>query len=237
MSPETPRNVEALRTLIELEKQRGDLAGMESRIEQLREIEGEGAYWHYFSALLLEARYLKAVAEAESGTETPNRNLLEAALAHLSQADALKPDWADVALVTANTYHNMGNLARAIEYYDRAVKLGDRRPEVILRQAELLVAEKRLSEADWRIEAVLAANPDDPLTLTHVPELYRRMNRRAEAVRFLQRIVDGKGGHPSRRQGRATATIEPPPGKRRLQELPQGPRVDRRQFEFGRRFP
>lgn len=153
-----PQDLSTQLVLFELAIQNGDKAAVESHLNRIREIEGNGPYWHYGTALLLVTEYHRAGGAAtppgqtgpaaqEPGKERDTKALRDA-LAHLTEAMVQRPNWGQAMVLTATIYDELGDRGRAIEYFGRALDLGDLQPTVIRRQVILLFQEQRFDEAD-----------------------------------------------------------------------------------------
>ncbi len=148
MVQENPHDLSTQIALFELESRGKDHAAMKTRLERVREIEGEGPFWHYLSALYLVTGYHEAQTSAGVSENKPDPAVLDDALRHLSEAALARPKWAPPLVLTATIYDEKGNRERAIDYFGRALTLGERRPDIIRRQVVLLFQEQRFDEAD-----------------------------------------------------------------------------------------
>lgn len=131
-----PNNVQVQFLLFEFSLRTGDQAGMEAAHKAIREIEGQGPYWHYCEAVRLTLPVTKA--------DDPR---LTQALQHLAEAGAARPSWSRVPLLTGTVYYQQGNRAKALEQFLKAIELGELNPTAIRRAVQLLSQEGRFEEA------------------------------------------------------------------------------------------
>ncbi len=132
-----PNNLQVRLLLFDLALRAQDDSGLGELLEEIKQIEGEGAFWHYGSALHLALQAQKK-----------GRGALEAAQKHLVEARNLRPAWSRVALLAAHLCEQEGDEELAIEQYLRAVNLGERNPQAIRRVVQLLAERQRYAEAD-----------------------------------------------------------------------------------------
>ena len=133
-----PDHVEARLALFDFALRDGDLDRMRQAADAVRKAEGEGGiWWRYCDAACL-------VRQAEQG----DLSGLARAAAHLELVAQRQPQLARVPLLQARIDELQNNSARAIEHYQRAIDLGDTRPEMIGRFARLLVLQGRDAEAE-----------------------------------------------------------------------------------------
>lgn len=151
-----PNNLQVRLLLFDLALRAQDDTGLGELLAEIKQIEGEGAFWHYGSALhlalLAQKRGKPALAEAQK---------------HLVEAGNLRPAWSRVALLAAHLCEQEGDEELAIEQYLRAVNLGERNPQAIRRLVQLLAERQRYAEAD----RVLRTIEEHSLPLS--PELNR----------------------------------------------------------------
>ncbi|AGA29620.1 tetratricopeptide repeat protein [Singulisphaera acidiphila] len=111
----------------------------------LRQIEGEdGALWRYADAARL-------VLRAKPG----NGALLSQARTLLAEASKKRPEWALISLLEAEIAEKEGKPDRAIENYLKAIRGGERPPQVVRRVVQLLNERGRNVEADRLVEDLL----------------------------------------------------------------------------------
>ncbi len=150
-----PTNLQVRLLLFDLALRAGDDTGLAETLEQIKEIEGEGAFWHYGTALHLSLQARPSAGEVKpseaKGPEplsTRQRELLQAAQKHLAEVRTLRPAWSRVPFLAAAICEREGEEEQAIEHYTRAVELGERSPLAIRRLVELLADRQRYPEAD-----------------------------------------------------------------------------------------
>lgn len=132
-----PNNLQVRLLLFDLALRAQDDTGLGELLDEIKQIEGEGAFWHYGSALHLALQAQKKGKPA-----------LQEAQKHLVEARNLRPAWSRVALLAAHLCEQEGNEELAIEQYLRAVNLGERNPQAIRRLVQLLAERQRYAEAD-----------------------------------------------------------------------------------------
>ena len=131
-----PKNVQVQFLLFEFALRTGDKAGMEAAHKAIRDIEGQGPYWHYCEAVRLTLPVTKS--------DDPR---LTQALQHLAEAGAARPSWSRVPLLTGTVYYQQGNRAKALEQFLKAIELGELNPTAMRRAVQLLSQEGRFEEA------------------------------------------------------------------------------------------
>jgi len=131
-----PHNLQIRLLLFDLALRAEDDSGLEKVLGQIHEIEGDGPYWHYGSALHLS---LQAKADQKR---------LDLAQEHLVKCRTLRPGWSRVPFLAAELSLRQGNEDLAIDHYLRAIDLGERSPRLIRRVVQLLAERQRFLEAD-----------------------------------------------------------------------------------------
>ncbi|HKM52671.1 MAG TPA: tetratricopeptide repeat protein, partial [Isosphaeraceae bacterium] len=147
--------------LFELAAARNDDLAMQRLISQLRDIEGEdGASWRF-----AEAKRLVVTARQSPNDQQGDRSRASTALkqAHdlLVEAAKRRASWPLVPALDAEIALLENDPNEAIEQYRQAIKLGDRRIEVVRALVQLLFQRGRLDEAR---EALRELPPDTPLS-------------------------------------------------------------------------
>ncbi len=122
----------AFRTAVQLK----DPKLVASRLDLIRQAEGDGPLWHYAQALWLLQR---------SDETTPAE--CEEARQHLAQAAKARPDWSSVPLLEAAICDQQGDAPAASESYLRAIDLGVADAQVIRRAVELLYNQEQFAKA------------------------------------------------------------------------------------------
>ena len=109
---------------------------MQQVLDECRSIAGEGAIWHFGTALLLTK-----IKEAD------NQTLLDA-ISHLKKARILAQSWGRVPLLMASLYERLGDQKSAVEQFLEAVRLGERSPAVTSHTLSLLFNARRFEDAE-----------------------------------------------------------------------------------------
>ena len=94
-------------------------------LEELRDITGEKAIWHYGQALYLSLTALDPKFEKES------RQRWSDALAHLKKAKATSPNWSRVPLLAGKISEQLGDVQASADSYLEAIRLGERSPALL----------------------------------------------------------------------------------------------------------
>jgi tetratricopeptide (TPR) repeat protein len=111
----------------------GDADALRPLVDDIRAVEGEdGAAWRY-----AEAARLTAASRRDDAAG------LDKARALIAEAGKRRPSWSRVPLLGARIAERAGDVEAAIEKYQQAIDLGDRRTETV-RQAVQLLASRRL---------------------------------------------------------------------------------------------
>src|SRR5262249_27726691 len=114
--------------------------------DEIRRIEGEeGTWWRYGEAANLVGR----AAEKNDASLTEARKLID-------DLAKRRPSWTRVLLLSGQLHRRPGNVERALENYQEAIKRGDVRSALIRRTASLLYERRKFQEAD----AVIRRLPD-----------------------------------------------------------------------------
>src|SRR5262249_17047609 len=133
------------------------IAGQETEMLQhlaeIKRIEGEsGPLWHYGAAVMLLPM---ARPKGKEALAADGKRLLFDARKHLAEAAKKRPNRSRGPALEAEVDELEGNVQGAIDSYQRALKLGDRRPQVVRRLVDLLVKGKRFTEADQAVRKLL----------------------------------------------------------------------------------
>ena len=118
---------------------------MQKVLDECRKIAGEGAIWHFGTALLLTQ-----IQEADEPA------LLDA-LSHLKKARVLAQSWGRVPLLMASLYERRGDQKSAIEQFIDAIRLGERGPSVTSHALALLFNARRFEDAENLIKQLREA--------------------------------------------------------------------------------
>lgn len=132
-----PENVAILEQLADLAFERGDMQAAEQWETKLREVEGQdGLRWRY-------ERARRLVVQASSA----NDQRFQEAQSLAQELLAARPSWPPAVLLSAMIHHRAGQVAEAIQGYQEAIRLGERRMSVYERLISLLYQEGRLDDA------------------------------------------------------------------------------------------
>jgi cellulose synthase operon protein C len=116
-----------------------------SLVDKIKGIEGEeGTWWRYERAAVL---FFLAKDE-------PNSNAWAEAERFLAEAAQRRPTWARIPRLQAQIAEGRENGDRAIEFYQKAVDLGERDGRTIVALVKLLNAKHRLAEAQAALRKV-----------------------------------------------------------------------------------
>lgn len=118
---------------------------MDRVLAEIHSIEGEnGAYWRYAEA----ARRVQAAqpADKEQLTES-GRRLLSEARQRLVVAAKQRPSWSRIPALEAEIDRLEDHVSAAIEKYQQALALGERRPAIVRKLVSLLFEQGRADEA------------------------------------------------------------------------------------------
>ena len=142
LSEKEPHNLQVRLVLFDLALRAEDASGLGKVLDQIHEIEGDGPYWHYGTALELSLRAKQ------------DKKLLDSAQEHLARCRTLRPGWSRVPFLAAEVCLRQGNEELAIDNYLRAVDLGERSPRAVRRVVQLLAQRQRFLEADRIIRRI-----------------------------------------------------------------------------------
>lgn len=145
VAQQQPNNLVVRLLLFDLALGAKSTAAMDRVLAEIHNIEGEnGAYWRYAEAAL---RIQKArPADKEQLTESGKR-LLREARQHLVEAAKERPSWSRIPALEAGIDELEGQVSAAIEKYQQALALGERRPAIVRKLVSLLFGQGRADEA------------------------------------------------------------------------------------------
>jgi tetratricopeptide (TPR) repeat protein len=129
--------------LFEVALQTGQPAAIEKALEEVRVIEGEGAYWHYGEALRL-------TLFTDQQKDAKERSLLLGQAAqHLAEARSRRPNWSRIPAVLGEINERSGaGVEVAIDNYTAAFDQGERSPKMVARLIQLLVERKEFAKVE-----------------------------------------------------------------------------------------
>jgi cellulose synthase operon protein C len=106
--------------------------------KEIERLTGQGPFWHY----------AKAVGALVRSKNAKNDPLLVEARDHLLEAMKVRNDWAALAVMTGKICELQDEPDQALEFYLRAIHFGNRDSDVVGRAAQMLVARRRLDDAN-----------------------------------------------------------------------------------------
>jgi tetratricopeptide (TPR) repeat protein len=110
-------------------------------LPDIKRLEGDrGTLWRFGEAACLVQQ---AKAESKDGLTAAGKRQLAEARDHLAEAAKLRPSWYRVPALQGDIADLEGNVPAAVERYQQAVSLGDRRPVVVRRLTAHLSELKR----------------------------------------------------------------------------------------------
>ena len=149
-------------------------------LDECRAIAGEGAIWHFGTALLLS-----------QDEEAKDQALLDA-ISHLKKARALAPSWSRIPLLSAALYERRGDLKSAADQSIDAIRLGARNPSVTSHALALLFNLQRFEDADNLIKELRESQSTftSEMSQTEV-DIALRLGRVDAAIQATERLVRG----------------------------------------------
>lgn len=136
VSEAEPHNLQIRLLLFDLALRANDDSGLDTILKQIHEIEGEGPYWNYGSALHLSLQAKK------------DKSVLSKAQEYLARCRTMRPGWSRVPFLSAEFSLQQGNEDLATDQYLQAIDLGERSPRAIRRVLQLLYERQRYLEAN-----------------------------------------------------------------------------------------
>ncbi|SIO55099.1 Tetratricopeptide repeat-containing protein [Singulisphaera sp. GP187] len=182
-----PEDRQLATLLLGLSLRRGDDESIGRSSSRLRQIEGEdGALWRYADAARL-------VLRAKPG----NGALLSQARTLLAEVSKKRPEWALVSLLEGEIAEKEGKPDRAIESYLKAIRGGERPPQVVRQVIQLLNQHGRTVEADRLIEDLLKSTPPVGLLGQLAAEKSLRNRDQGQALELARQAIapDSKDYH------------------------------------------
>ncbi len=126
---------------------------IERELKEIRDIEGEnGTFWRYAEAA---RRIQKARPQENEELTDAGRRALREARQFLVAAATRRTSWARIPSLEAEIDELEGRTASAIDKYQRALNLGERRPAIVRRTVQLLFEQKRFDEANAAVSKLL----------------------------------------------------------------------------------
>jgi tetratricopeptide (TPR) repeat protein len=162
LAREQPDNLALHLILLDLALERGaGDAEIEKALKHIRRVEGGagGPYWHFGEA----ARLFRQVVQKDPPPASVVKEALGRARQHLAEAVKLRPSWSRAPALLGEINAFEGRKDDALTNYRQAVRLGDRRPD-LLRQYMRSVADAGPSAEDKQLVGQLAEQRQDLLT-------------------------------------------------------------------------
>jgi predicted Zn-dependent protease len=177
-----PDNLRPRLALLDLALQSRDDSALVPLIRELRQTEGEdGPFWRYGEAARLALR-------ARSG----DRSGLATARRLWGELNKRSGGSAQLALLAADLDELEGQPGRAVENYQLAVELGERRPEIVRTLTVLLVERRRFAEADRALRRLEEQGPLGRELARRGADLAVRLNDPERAAELARRAVPGE---------------------------------------------
>ncbi|WNB75272.1 tetratricopeptide repeat protein [Methylomonas koyamae] len=113
----------------------------------------------------------------------------ELAQQKISQALLLEPDWNKAVIFQAQLAGRAGDLAKAREYLEKAVKQAPNDKQLRKMLLEVLVSNRDYDDAIKLCQSVLDDKPDDPETLFTLALIHMQQNQVDKAENTLERLL------------------------------------------------
>jgi tetratricopeptide (TPR) repeat protein len=169
-----------------------------SRLAEIKRIEGPGGpYGNYAEAGRLVEGVIKEAQDKTKLSEA-SREKLDRARTYLQDAAKQRSRWSRIPALEAEIYQLEGpapeNVAKAIEKYQLAVDLGERRPAIIRQLMRLLFEAKRFPEANQVVHKFL--NQETTLVLAGLGKLAAEalltsQDPAARDVNHIEKLAEG----------------------------------------------
>jgi tetratricopeptide (TPR) repeat protein len=122
-------------------------------LAELRGIEGDdGVFWRYAEA---SRRMQQAQPKDKEQLSDTGRRLLREARQYLIAAGSRRTSWPRIPALEAEIDEREGNIPAAIDKYQQALALGERRPAIVRRAVQLLFEQRRFDEANLAVRKLL----------------------------------------------------------------------------------
>lgn len=144
-------------------------------------------------------RYFQALRQMENFASL-DAKARSALISLIRRLDSERPDLRAVAMLSARLAEVQGDAVTAIEAYDRAVNLGDRRSETVLRLARLLIENGEYARAQELLDRNAFAGDSNPLEVEALAlDSLTRQRRIDEAVARARTAAADNPTEPIRR--------------------------------------
>lgn len=146
-----PKDIEYRLRIIEFAGRQGDDDTVAEHLQAIRDVEGAGGPCGNY----VEASRLihQATRQRKLGDNIKRAREL------LIETAKRRPAWPDVPRTLGILEELVGNFDEAFDYYNRAIALGDRTPDSILRMIQYLYEEQRYEEADRELRRLVEEDP------------------------------------------------------------------------------
>jgi cellulose synthase operon protein C len=197
---EQPKNLRIRSVLLEVGRRSKRLSQMESTLEQLKSVEGEGADWHFG-----QAHRLILVAQ-----EKNDANALREASDHLEKAKTIRPQDSQFPLLLGKILDNQGNQGAALTQYLEAIRLGEKSSLVAARAMTLLSNFRKFEDADKLIVGLRESRATFSEEMTRLEvNVHLQRGRKDRALKTLEQFVrEFQGGSDPRWLARAYFAVE-----------------------------
>jgi tetratricopeptide (TPR) repeat protein len=192
-----PRSLNNRLAVFDVALHQGDEALMAETLDAMRQIEGpDGPLMRYSQARRILADESKPAAARSAE-----------ARAILTDVGNKRPNWSRVPLAVARAYELEGSPDKAIEFYRKAIDLGERQLTVVRHLVELLVERGRYVDADQVIRKLPTQSPVFGDMQRIAAEVSLKTNDSTRALEYAIRAVptDSKNASDQRWLGQVLA--------------------------------
>ena len=175
-----PKNLNVRLLLLDLASRAKRPELMESVLEEIRGITGEGAIWNYAKAFLLTV-----MARDDAIGDS-----LDDAIPYLKKSRILAPNWERVPLLLAEVYEAKGMRKTACDQYLESIQLGERRTSIVSRVLTLLFFDRRFEDAEKLIRMLHESQSSFTEEMARAEvDLSLQLGRREDALRTAEQLV------------------------------------------------
>ncbi len=151
---------------------------MQQILDECREIAGEGAIWHFGTALLLS-----------NAQDADDQSLLQA-ISHLKKAKTLAQSWSRVPLLMGTLYERRGELKTAADQFLEAIILGERKPAVTSHALSMLFNQQRFEDAEALIKELRETQSTFTSEMAQVEvDIALQLGRSDAAIQATEKLV------------------------------------------------
>jgi tetratricopeptide (TPR) repeat protein len=173
-----PDNLSVRIQLFNLAMQGGDEPGAEELEQAIRRIDRSGIYGNFCAAC-------RCIQQAQAG----EHEALVTARDQLVAIARQRPEWPHVQVCLARVAEMENNGESAIEYYRRALELGEHRPGVVRQLIELLFQRQRYAEAEDAINKLQERAPISSAVQKLAAEIALRGSNPDRALAWANKAV------------------------------------------------